>query len=393
MADISKEHRLGQAESLNRQRHVIQGRGKHMTVEVVIVGAGYAGVAAFRTLSPYLKRDNVRLTLISEYDRFVERLRLHQLATGQSIPARPLAEVIGNSTSTRILIGRVSRIELAASQVLLGDGTGARFDHVILATGSTPAWPALPGVRDHAVGVATRDEAERLRDRYAVLPSRSRVVVVGGGFVGVETAAEMAARRRDLTVRIVTSGPVGSWLAPTARRALVARLERHGVAIQDNAHVVAVGPSSVTTSGTEIPSDLTVWAAGLAPSHLPAASGLAVDDRGRMLVDETLTSITDQRIIGAGDLIALPDGGPQRMACQTAIPMGRHAAGTLRRQLSGRNPARYRPRFIWSHTSLGRNDGLTQFSHLDDRPLPVWFVGRPASWFKERVVTNISPSS
>ena len=362
-----------------------------MTVEVVVVGAGYAGIAALRRLSPHLTRDDARLTLISEYDRFVERLRLHQVATGQSIPARPLVEVIGGSTLTRLIVGRVSRVDLTASRVFLTDGTNTRFDHVILATGSTPAWPGIPGIREHAVGVATRYEAERLRDRFAALCVGGQVVVVGGGFVGVETAAEMATERPDLTVRIVTSGTVGAWLAPAARRALIARLEGHGVAIEENAQVTAVGPTSVTTLQGRIPSDLTVWAAGLAPSDLPAASGLATDDRGRMLVDATLTSVTDERVIGAGDIVALPGGGPQRMACQTAIPMGWHAAGTLRRQLSGRSPARYRPRFIWSHTSLGRNDGLTQFSHLDDRPLPVWFAGRPAIWFKERVITSISP--
>lgn len=117
---------------------------------------------------------------------------------------------------------------------------------------------------------------------------------------------------------------------------------------------------------------------------LAARSGLSTDAVGRLLTDETLTSIDDPRILAAGDAAA-PSGQPLRMSCQAAIPLGAHAAGTILSRLAESEPAAIDIAFIGQCISLGRKRATMQLAHFDDTARRAYLAGRVAATVKEAI--------
>jgi NADH dehydrogenase FAD-containing subunit len=142
---------------------------------------------------------------------------------------------------------------------------------------------------------------------------------------------------------------------------------------------------AVTLSdGRRMPSAVTVWTAGFGVPDLAARSGLTTDRIGRLVTDETLTSVDDDRIVAAGDASA-PSNLPLRMSCQAAIPLGAQAANTVLTRIAGTEPKALNQAFTGQCISLGRNAGLIQLAHLDDRVMRWHIGGRAAASIKETV--------
>jgi NADH:ubiquinone reductase (H+-translocating) len=193
------------------------------------------------------------------------------------------------------------------------------------------------------------------------------VTVVGGGATGIETAAELAEHGRRV-VRLVCGGDLGPYLHPKGRRAVAAELARLGVD-------VVAGPGSLVTEvapdvvrladGRELPSTVTIWTAGFGVPDLARRSGLTTDTVGRLLTDETLTSVDDDRIVAAGDSAA-PSDLPFRMSCQAAGQLGGFAADTVLSRVAGSPPAAAAVAFVGQCLSLGRRAAVFQVSRRDD---------------------------
>lgn len=366
---------------------------------VVIVGAGYAGLWAAKRLS---RQRGVRLTVINDRDHFVERVRLHQAATGQSLSRISLTDVFAG-TDTEVIIDTMTALYPAERTIELGSRT-VGYDRLIFAVGSRASAPA------DGDQVAVPDGADRTRDRLAALSSGT-VAVIGGGLTGLETAAEIAEQRPELSVRLITVDSVDAGLTGAAGRYLRGALDRLGVRLDEGLQVISAeelradrrpvrssastGRTTTTltctsTDGPEmitIDADLVVWATGYRAHPYARDAGLAVDDHGRILVDGRLRSISDRRVSAIGDAAAVPTarGELARMSCQTAVPMGYRAGREVARSVAGRRSRPHRPRFVWRTISLGRSDGVVQFTRSDDRPLPVHLRGRTAARFKELV--------
>ncbi len=178
----------------------------------------------------------------------------------------------------------------------------------------------------------------------------------------------------------VSIGPV---LIEKVRRATYERLSNLHVEVRENARVVRVGPDELTLAdGSVLPSAVTVWTAGFGVPELARASGFSTDTLGRILTDETLTSIDDDRVIAAGDCAA-PSDDPVRMACQSALPMGLTAADTVLSRIAGEEPATLDFGFNGIGISLGRRSGVVQFHERDDTPRDRAFAGRIALSVKD----------
>src|SRR6185437_15844753 len=117
----------------------------------------------------------------------------------------------------------------------------------------------------------------------------------------------------------------------------------------------------VLSDGAVLPSGATVWTAGFTVPDLAARSGLRTDELGRLLTDETLTSVDDARIVAAGDAAA-PSGQPLRMSCQAAEPLGAQAAETVLSRIAGNAPAAIDQAFVGSCVSLGRYAATVQLA-------------------------------
>ena len=344
-------------------------------MQVVVVGAGYAGTIAANRLAK--KVPDAHITVINPRPEFVERVRLHEELAGSGSAATPLAGMLTAGITTRI--GAVEKV--GEGEVLLANGDHLPYDYAYLAIGSTVS--PMAGT----VPVGTWEGALEAGQSLAALRSGSTVTVIGGGLTGIETAAEIAAARPELNVQLVGDN-IGASLSEGARRRTGAGLEKLGVTIiEERVNHLQTEPG--TTRGTlhlsdggTVESDLTLWAIIGTVPDLAARSGLEVDAYGRAVVDQYLRSVSNERIFVVGDCAAVPGS---RAACATASPQGAHAADTLARIIKGRKLKPYSMGYTGQALSLGRRDGILQMSRRDDTPTRIFIAGRPAAAAKESV--------
>ncbi|CAL9415162.1 NADH dehydrogenase-like protein [Actinosynnema sp. ALI-1.44] len=346
--------------------------------QVVVIGGGYAGALAANRLR---QRDDVRVTLVNPRPAFVDRIRLHQYAAGTGEATVDYGTLLDEEV--RLVVDSATRIDTAARRVELASGGALGYDYVIYAVGSSSAVPsAVPGAAEHTASLGELESARELRAALDGLPLDAPITVVGGGLTGVEIAAELAERGRR-GIALVCGGTLAPSLSAPGRRYTAKWLARHGVEVVEAQPVTEVRPDAVVLAdGTVRASALTVWTAGFAVPGLAAASGLRTDDLGRLLTDETLTSLDDPRVVAAGDAAA-PSGQPLRMSCQAAGPLGAQAADTVLSRIGGVEPAVIDQAFVGSCVSLGRAAGLRQFARKDDTALNLYFGGRLGAAYKE----------
>ncbi|MET8525618.1 FAD-dependent oxidoreductase [Micromonospora sp. NPDC005172] len=362
-----------------------------MKHRIVVLGAGYAGAIAAGRLARRLHPDDIEITVVNAEADFVERVRMHQLATGQDLTHRPLSTVYAG-TGVRVRLARVTAVDVDRRTVALTDEQGAdeiAYDTLVYALGSTAAEHGVPGVAEHAYDIAGRPAALRLRDRLAHLTAGQRVLVVGGGLTGLEAVTEIAEARPDLDVAIAARGALGDWLNDRARQHLRGVADRLGITVHEHTDVVRVEPSGVVTAdGGTIPATVTVWTTGFAVHPIAAATTLTVAATGQIVVDGTMRSVSHPDVYAIGDagLAAGPGGKPLRMSCASGTPMAWQAADAIAARLTGRTKMPNAPlRYFNQCISLGRRDGIIQYVTADDRAKPSQLTGRLAARYKEVV--------
>lgn len=354
-----------------------------MTHRIVVLGAGYAGLGAAKRAAR--KAGNAKVTLVNASDRFVERVRLHQVATGQKPKHLPLAGLLAG-TGVDLVVARVTGLDLDVRRVRLDDGGTLDYDTLVYALGSAADLDAVPGAREHAFSVASAEDAERLRDR---LPGLGSLTVIGGGLTGIETATEFAEAHPRLRIDLVTADTLGGSLGPRARRYLHRKFEQLGITVHENAPVAKIAADGLLLEdGRELRSDAVVWTAGFRVPPLAAEAGLGVDERGRVRVDESLRAETHPEVIAVGDVATLPvRGRAARMSCQIGLPMGLYGGNTAAALARGRVPELAKLRYVAQCVSLGRRDALVQFSRADDTPVArAVLTGRAGALGKEAIV-------
>ncbi|MFD0556989.1 NADH dehydrogenase FAD-containing subunit [Stackebrandtia endophytica] len=347
-------------------------------IDVVILGGGYAGVMAANRL---MKHDDVRVTVVNPRAVFVPRLRLHQLVGGTHDATCEFEEVLADDV--RLVVDTATRINAAEATVTLTDTGTIGYDYLVYAVGSGNAGPQVPGAAEFAYPMATWESGRRLRSALHETPTAAAVTVVGGGPTGVEVAAELAEQGR--TVTMICGRVVAPHLHATSRRTARKYLTGLGVTIVEGADatVTAVHRDSVELrDGRTLPSRITVWAAGFGVPDLATRSGLRTDSAGRLVTDETLTSVDDARIVAAGDS-ATPSDLPFRMGAYIAGCLGAHAADTLLDRIAGRRPSPINLGFPAICSSFGRNAGIFQITRKDDTPTKLYFPGFLGTKLKE----------
>jgi NADH:ubiquinone reductase (H+-translocating) len=346
---------------------------------VVVIGGGYAGTLAINRLR---LRADVDTTLVNPRQNFVQRIRLHQFVAGTGTATVDYGSLLCDGV--HLLVDAAARIDTDTRTIHLASGRKLDYDYLIYAVGSTGGTSsAVPGAADFAYPIAEFEYAQRLRDTLADLHPDATVTVVGAGLTGIEVAAELAEQGR--TVRLVCGGTLAPSLSAPGRRSVAMRLLRLGVEVLETAVVAEVRSDAVALDdGAVLPSAVTVWTAGFGVPELARVSGLRTDTLGRLLTDETLTSVDDDRVVAAGDAAA-PSGQPLRMSCQAAGPMGAQAATTVLSRIAGEQPASINQGFLGSCVSLGRRTGIFQVARHDDTPLNVFIAGRVGAAIKEAV--------
>nr|AAN85483.1 putative NADH dehydrogenase II [Streptomyces atroolivaceus] len=360
---------------------------------VVILGAGYAGMSAAIQLAARVKgREDVQVTVVNAQERFTERMRLHLTATGQRLAELSIPELL-EGTEARFVRGWVTAVDADAKTVRIDDDRVLPYDTLVYGLGGVADTCTVPGVEDHAYTLSSAQDAELLAVRLGRLGSGT-VVVAGSGLTGVESAAEIAERHPELDVVLLGRAEPGATMNPKAKAYVQAALDRLGVRVRAGAEVVKVLSDTVELAGGEsIAADVVLWTSGTRASPLAAAAGLAVDERGRIVTDAALRSVSHPDVYAVGDAAAIRQGyGVMHGTCQGGMPTGVHAALSIECVLKGKQPKPFRFGYYHTPVSLGRGDAVVQFTHPDDSPRRICLTGRMAVRYKEMVTASPWPT-
>ena len=403
---------------------------------VVIVGGGFAGLAAARRL----RRAPVRVTLIDRRNFHLFQPLLYQVATGGLSPANiasPLRRVVGRQRNCRVVLGEVVDIDAGSRTVRLEDGEMG-YDTLILATGATHNYFGHPEWERHAPGLKTVEDATGIRSRVLLAyetaermafeaAGRGPVEAAGRRPVGapdsVASGGDDDALREWLTFVVVGAGPTGVEMAGTfaemsrftlrrefraidpaeARILLIeggdrvlpafhpdlsARAQRAlsdlGVTVRTGALVTAIDEGGVVVSAdgaeTRIPARTVVWAAGVEASPLGGAlarAGATLDRAGRVKVEPDLTVPGLPEVFVLGDLALARDEDGESLPgiAPVALQQGAYAAKVIAARARGTAPPR--PFSYWDRgimATIGRSRAVADSFGVRFWGLPAWLA-------------------
>ncbi|RAR68090.1 NADH dehydrogenase FAD-containing subunit [Paraburkholderia unamae] len=340
-----------------------------MSKRILIVGAGFAGMWSALSAARLIDangRDDVEVALIAPDPHLHVRPRLYE--EGPANMKAPL-KAIFDAVGVKFVQGTVERIHAGRREVdavtVDGRSTTLAYDRLVLATGSRLFRPAIPGLAEHTFSVDQIDEAAELEAHLLALarqpetPARNTVVVAGGGFTGIETAAEMPARLRaalgehaEVNVVIVERNEaIGPDLGAGPRPVIEEALRELGVSWRLGAGVAAVDAGGVTTAdGERIEASTVIWTAGVRASTLTEQIPARRDAAGRLYVDRNLAVEGVPGVYATGDVAcaATDDAGNHTMmSCQHAMNLGRSAGHNVAADLLGLESIAYsQPKYV-----------------------------------------------
>jgi len=363
---------------------------------VVVVGMGFAGLATVKKLTS----EGMQVTLVDRNIYSTFQPLLYQVATGGLNPSDVAYPLRGfaHKYGARFQRGELAQIDDAAKKIVLTSGEKLDYDYLVLATGVTAAYYGVTGADKHSFAMYTRRDAVVLRDHIMAwlerLSGEDRgrsltINIVGGGATGVELAGTLAELRNialatafpdidrsRLQIRLVEQAqallaPYTPSLREYARRQLLAR----GVDVRLGATIHEITADHVVLAGGEqLPSDLTVWAAGVTAPKALGGSGLPQGRGGRIQVGPDLRVSGHDRIFAVGD-IALTDGDPIAQLAQPALQMGRFAAEQIARLAAGKPTARFEYHDRGIMATIGRRSAVVQLPYgVRMRGTLAWFA-------------------
>jgi len=371
----------------------------HHRSRIVVVGAGYAGLTTALRLARQVGA-RVRIDLVDGRADHQLVTRLHEVAAGRLAPAAaavPLRMLLAG-TSIQLHRAWVEGIDLQLGQVTTSAGP-LDYDTLVLAPGSQTDYRGVSGAAELTLALRTIEDALRLREKLAVhlrrpgppffhAAGRSGLtfLVVGGGYTGVELAAELADLRGRsapaLRVGLLEAGPrllpnSDAWLGNQA----AAALERLGVQVFLDSPCQFVDGSGVQVPGGHISANLVVWAAGVRAPCFLADAGLQVNLAGRALIDRSLAAVAHSEVLVLGDAAAATDSNGAELppSAQAAVHEGLWAAADLEATLLGRTAQPFVARLDGEALSLGARRGLARIGGFALEGAPAVLVKRLAA--------------
>jgi len=374
-----------------------------MTHHVVIVGAGFGGLAAAQGLAGA----DVRITIIDQRNHHLFQPLLYQVGTATlatSEIAWPVRHLLRKRKEVTTLLGAVTGVDTENRKVLLEDGGIVAYDTLILATGARHAYFGHDEWEPFAPGLKTLEDATTIRRRVLLSFERAEreadparraalltFVIVGGGPTGVELSgaiAELAHQNlpeeyrhidtRKARVVLIEAGP---RILPSFTEDLSAyahaSLERLGVEIQLGQAVRECSDQGVIYGDQPLAANVILWAAGVRASAAAAWAGLPADNAGRALVEPDLTAPGHPEIFVIGDTATINawHGKAVPGIAPAAKQQGTHVARTIRMRLRGNTAQRpFRYRHSGNLATIGKRAAVIDFGWIKVRGWLAWWL-------------------
>jgi NADH:ubiquinone reductase (H+-translocating) len=340
----------------------------HQLPNVVIVGGGFAGLAAAKAL----RKTPAKVILIDRTNHHLFQPLLYQVATSVLTPgqiATPIRNILRNQKNTTVIMGEVTGVDKDRNCVISSDADRQNvpiaYDYLILATGASHSYFGHNEFAEYAPGLKSLADAEAARNKILQAfelaeaeedPSRHRdlltFILVGAGPTGVEMAAALAIfvrntlksdfRRIDpASARIVlvdTAHVLGTF-SENLSKAAKQRLEKLGVEVRLGHSVDLIDAEGVVIAGERTASKTVIWTAGVAPSPAGKWLNAETDRAGRVRIQNDLTVPGHPEIFVVGDTASLDQNGkPLPGLAQVAMQQGRYAAKLIHNRIVGNPP-------------------------------------------------------
>ena len=368
---------------------------------VVIVGGGFGGLLAARTLARY----PVRITLVDRQNFHTFQPLLYQVATAGLSPgeiAAPIRWILRSRRNVEVLMAEVQDFDLARKVVKLPDGELA-YDCLIVASGASHAYFGHDEWEPFAPGLKTIEDALEIRRRVLLafeLAERQAAsgkeqvqlnfVVVGGGPTGVELAGTLAEiARRALANEFRTIDPQktrivllegGPRVLPAypedLSRSAEEQLRRLGVEVHTSALVTRVAPGAVQMGETRMPAAVVLWAAGVAASPLGKKVGAPLDRAGRVLVNPDLSLPGHAEVFVIGDLATLKDENGKLLpgVAPVAMQEGKATAHNIAAELRGEPRKNFHYVNKGNLATIGRAAAVAEFGKIHISGFAAWLA-------------------
>jgi NADH dehydrogenase len=374
------------------------------TPHVVIVGGGFGGLSAAKTLA---RGKNIRVTLIDKRNYHLFQPLLYQVAMAGLSPADiayPLRALLAHNDCVEVLLGEVKEIN-KEEKWLRTETNKVEFDYLILSCGSTytyfnsPQWePFAPGLKTIAQATEIRrrvflafEKAERAKD-----PETQKLyttfVVVGGGPTGVELAGSLGEITRYSILRdfdhiqphqtkiiLIEAGPsILPTMTKELQREALKELQELGVEVRMNARVSDINDRGITAGGELIPSGTILWAAGVAANPINKTLGTELDRQGRVIVSRTLNIPQYPDIFVIGDQAHYewgPDKQPLPGLAPVAMQQGRFVARFIRtKEAGGTLPEFFKYTDKGQMATVGRSRAVAMYKGLEFSGFTAWMA-------------------
>lgn len=387
--------------------------------KILIVGGGYAGFYTAWKLEKHLRRGEAEVTVVDPLPYMAYLPFLPEVAAGSIEPRHAVVSTRRHLKRTNVVTAKVTKIDHAAKVATIqpdgGDAYEFAYDQIVVTAGSVSRTFPIPGIADNAIGMKAIEEAVWVRDKLlsnfdkaASLPpgpERERlltVVVVGGGFAGIETFGELRSFASALLKRypqlsfdethfhlIEAMGRIMPEVSIATSEWVLKDLAKRGAFVHLDTQVTgAVGGNVELSTGEVIPSDIIVWTAGvMANPQVVKGSDLPSEERGRIRAKATLQVVDAEGNIvdgawTAGDVAAVPDlsGGGVGGFCvpnaQHAVRQAKLLAKNITGVLRGEQPADYVHKNLGAVAGLGLYNGVFQSGKIALKGFVAWVAHR-----------------
>lgn len=387
-------------------------------IHILIVGGGYAGFYAAWKLEKLLGRREAHVTVVDPLPYMTYQPFLPEVAAGTVEPRHAVVSQRRHLRKTTVVTAAVTAIDHANKTATLSPAVGESwtmaYDSIIITAGAVTRTFPIPGVADNAIGLKTIEEASSIRDRMVanfdraatLAPGRDRdklltVVVVGGGFAGIEIIGELRSFASSLIKYYpqLTFDDTHFHLVEATDRIMpevslktslwvIKNFAQRGIDTHLNTRLTSAVDGAVELStGEAFDSDMIIWTAGvMAAPMVKHNSDLPVDSRGRIRVRADLRVEGDAGIIegawGAGDVAAVPDltGNGIDGFCvpnaQHAVRQAKLLATNIVSVLRGEGPRDYKHKSEGAVAGIGLGVGVFQSGRLALTGLPAWIAHR-----------------